>query len=367
MGRLDHIWQFKDMGSVMPCKYYHTRYPIIEGKGWRHIRSIFRELLVIPMIVWKGIQIVRKEKIDLLFAVTDREMEIAALFIHWATRKPLYIYMPDLYFVRSRKAPGWTTLLQRITEPILVRVAKSIFVCSKPTCEYYQLKYGRHTELIQHSTDFSAYSPEPPCSKKPQEYFNIVFTGEASAAQLDAILNMVKVVNEFPDLKVKFTVYSNNSPKYLKEFGINGPNVECKQATRKEIPLIQQSADILFLPLAFEWDCPEIIRTASPSKLPEYLVAGRPILVHAPGYSYVAVYGREEGFALVVDRPDIELLRQAILQLKTDGVLCERIVANALRVAKQHHDAARVSMQLQRYMGLYDDQSQSNSLIEVLS
>ena len=79
--------------------------------------------------------------------------------------------------------------------------------------------------------------------------------------------------------------------------------------------------------------------------MPEYLAAGRPILVHAPSYSYVANYARKEGFGLVVDRLDSGLLRRAILDLKHDAKLCHRLVTNAKKVAKKH-DAAILSQKL---------------------
>ena len=92
------------------------------------------------------------------------------------------------------------------------------------------------------------------------------------------------------------------------------------------------------------------MRTASPSKLPEYLAAGRPILVYAPSHSYYAKYAGEHKFALVVDHPDLDMLHQAILKLKYDESLCKRLIANARRVAREHHDSAKVSAQLQEML-----------------
>ena len=57
----------------------------------------------------------------------------------------------------------------------------------------------------------------------------------------------------------------------------------------------------------------KVIETTSPSKLPEYLAAGRPILIHAPSDSYIAWYGKTHKCAEVVDTPDLETLRKSIL------------------------------------------------------
>lgn len=167
-------------------------------------------------------------------------------------------------------------------------------------------------------------------------------------------MDMVRIVNDFPELNTRLIIASIESPHRLEEMGITaGPRVVCMQANREEIPALQQSSDIIFLPLAFEsqgMNHSTIVRTASPSKLPEYLAAGRPILVYAPSYSYYARYARQERFGLVVDQPDPDLLRQAIINLKNDKSLCEELATNARRVAKEHHDSVKVSFQLQNLL-----------------
>jgi hypothetical protein len=92
---------------------------------------------------------------------------------------------------------------------------------------------------------------------------------------------------------------------------------------------LQRTADILFLPLAFASPYPEIIRTSSPTKLGEYLCAGRPILVHAPSDSHLAQFARERGFGVVVDQPGPELLVDAILEIMRDLSLRSVTAAHA--------------------------------------
>ena len=89
---------------------------------------------------------------------------------------------------------------------------------------------------------------------------------------------------------------------------------------------------------------------ASPSKLPEYLAAGRPVLVYAPPDSYYARYARREGFGLVVDKPDRDLFRKPIFDLKHDAALSRHLVENARRIAVQNHDAVRLSARLQQFL-----------------
>ncbi len=96
-----------------------------------------------------------------------------------------------------------------------------------------------------------------------------------------------------------------------------------------------EQADILFLPIAFDAK-PHVIATASPSKMPEYLASGTPILVHAPRDSYLARYAREHGFAEVVDEPDAAALASALRRIATDEARRTELVTAARRALERH-------------------------------
>jgi glycosyltransferase involved in cell wall biosynthesis len=88
------------------------------------------------------------------------------------------------------------------------------------------------------------------------------------------------------------------------------------------------------------------VATATPGKLIDYLASGRPILIHAPPYSYISQYARENSFALVVDVEDVQVLRDALLRLLQDVRYSKRLVRNALRTLRKNHDATRNALRL---------------------
>ena len=207
--------------------------------------------------------------------------------------------------------------------------------------------------VVPHTVDNRKYNELSRRIEKINSVTNIIFTGTLGDAQPSGILDLLTIAKEFPELKIKLTVVTNISLDKARAMGIKGENVIVRRAKRSEIPGLQVSADILFLPLAFKehgYHHFTIVRTASPSKLPEYLAAGRPILVYAPPDSYYAKYAKKEGFGLVVDKPDLNLLQEAIMELKNDRILCERMVKNARRVAIEYHDAEKVSSKLQYFL-----------------
>ncbi len=349
MGPIGEDFRLVDVSSTLSCKYYFTSFPNIAVKGWRRFRSLFVDLSRVCESVMKGIKVVKREKVKNIFLIPGYLESLTALLVHWIMRRRLILYLPDIYYVPNRFGFGWTSLIMRLIEPILLRCADTILVTAEPTQNYYEKRYNSNSVVLPHSVDLAKYETKPAQSLEKAKETRIVFTGEVSEAQLDSILNMVKTVNTCPELNATFVIAANASKDIIESLGIKGPRVIVTHANRDKIPDFQQSADILFLPLSFIWPNPEIVRTASPSKMPEYLAAGRPIIVHAPTFSYVANYARSERFALVVDQPDCGKLRQAIIDLKHNKELCHKLVTNARRTAMRH-DSVKLSAKLQSHL-----------------
>ena len=106
---------------------------------------------------------------------------------------------------------------------------------------------------------------------------------------------------------------------------------------------------VLIAPLSHKNGSADEVRTVFSTKLLEYLLAGRPILVFAPRDSFHAISARERGWGLVVDEDDPQALANGIVKLLTDQPLCERLVAGALAEAKRR-DACEVGRQLHNWV-----------------
>ena len=75
-----------------------------------------------------------------------------------------------------------------------------------------------------------------------------------------------------------------------------------------------------------------------PTKIPPYLVSSTPILVYGPGDIAQVKYAKEDGWGLVVDKKDLDLLKKGLISLISNSVLCEKIIKRAALVALKNHD-----------------------------
>lgn len=343
-------YNVNDPDGCLACPYYFFRLP--EYRGRRSLgttANIILHFLLVPLIAVRGVTLARRERVNALLAFNNHgPFLLAAYLIHKILRKPLFIYFLDLY--KHAHLSRIRTFVAHRMEGRILRAATKVFVMSEPLQEFYRGEYGIEAEMMPHPVALDGL-PGAGGGRKPGDPRQIVYTGQMGDAWLDSTLNMVRVANSLDGVRFSLYVPRNDAYlRYLEGLGITGRNVRLSRAGRSEVARLQREADILFLPLAFQTGYhPLFFRMASPSKMPEYLAAGRPILVHAPPDSYVSQYARKNGFGLVVDRLEFDTLRDATVRLLQDAHLCEDLAVNALNTAKRH-DAALVSRRLQEYL-----------------
>jgi glycosyltransferase involved in cell wall biosynthesis len=82
---------------------------------------------------------------------------------------------------------------------------------------------------------------------------------------------------------------------------------------------LQVQADLLFLPLSFDCEFPELIRTSAPGKFGEYLASGTPVLVHAPADSFPVTFVRQHRCAAACSVANVGTLAETLATMLLDA------------------------------------------------
>jgi glycosyltransferase involved in cell wall biosynthesis len=304
----------------------------------------------IAMIVRVSPKIVRNLKADNIVAVSDYGPAMIGGYItHKKTGKPLILFMFDLYKGNYLPFPGG--ILASIYEPTIFRDAKKIIVTNEGTKDFYIKRYGKKIAdkiTVIHNSVFQENHEKIPVVEdtNPEPPYSIVFTGRVSWPQLRSLKDLINIVeNSEPD--IVFNVYSPNPKDYLANLGIKeSDRIKINSAPPENIPEIQGSADILFLPLSWHTKSQQIIDTATPGKLTDYLISGKPILIYAPASSFLVKYARENNFAAIVDQENPKKLEEVITKLLTDVKWRKELVENAKKTFYKNHNAIKNSIRL---------------------
>lgn len=324
-------------GETLQCAYYF--YNRVSSK---YLPAFLNRLLEALHMVSEGMRVMHEETAELLMGLSDDGPGLLLTgILSTLTRTPYVLYLFDPY--KGGPFGKFKNLLATLFEGLLFRHAQCIIVTSEALAEVYRRRYGDAVsiEVINNSLT----PPASLVSCELQKPNVILYSGNIYWAQEKSIRSLIRVVRALnePGIVIKLYV-PKDAERFAEQFA--GDHVEVGTATSDEILFIQRQSVVLFLPLVWSENSRLVIETALPGKMTEYLVAGRPILVHAPPYSYLARYARDNGFALVVDSEDDAALASGVRTLLTDTALGAKLVRNAKALFAKNHDATKNASRL---------------------
>jgi glycosyltransferase involved in cell wall biosynthesis len=242
----------------------------------------------------------------------------------------------------------------RAVERDVMANADGVIVTNETLADDLHARYGANPHVLRNACDAPASQAnglEESAERKPthsnesvKRDYRILYTGAIYGAQSDAVVNLLRALDLVADRDIKLHVYTSIPTTILRLKGISGKVVLHGYVPLAEIAEAQRNADILLLALSFKTHYhPEVIRTASPGKMSDYLASGKPILVHAPADSFVVRFFREHECGEVVDARDARTLAESVERLLDDGALRAKYVENAMECAHGEFDSSEVA------------------------
>jgi len=316
-------------------RLFHRTHIVIRGINKLKKRVNIPQFFQIRLYfrVYQIIKILKKCNPDLIISCSGDIFDLPASYI--ASKKlkiPFYVYIFDYYSYQ------WTIPKERAFanryEEIFLRDAAGVIVTNEFMQEEIKKIYGVNTNIVYNCNDSDTYKLNTNPWPLKKDKIKILYTGAIYDAHYDAFQNLTEAINSFNEVNITLDIYSNQSKEWLIKKKICG-NVSFHDPIIFSKSLeMQKKADILFLPLAFKTNYPEVIKTSMPGKMGEYLASGRPILVHAPEDSFVCWYFKKNKCGVVVNNEDPLELKKAIKKIIKDKKLREDIIQNALKCAE---------------------------------
>lgn len=344
-----------DYAEQLPARTMHLpdAYFPLPWTTWRLRAANVRSGLRVVYRRFRGIvEVIRNERCDAVVACTGGDMfDLPAAYLAaQRTGARFYPYFFDRWSQQSQGGPRRRRLAERV-ERMMLRRADTVIVPNPFLARELETVYGARTAIVPNGATLPATPPpEPGPISGPA---TIVYTGAVYAANHDTFRNLVAALDLLED-RARVHVYTAQTPEELEAAGITG-SVDVEQhRPNAEIAHVHATADVLFLPLAFESPYPSLIRTSNPGKMGEYLASGTPILVNAPPDTFVASYFRDHRCGIVVDRLDPAELASAIARLLDDDELRRDVAARAWERAVADYDIDRARTAFAEATGLQE-------------
>ncbi len=230
----------------------------------------------------------------------------------------------------------------------LMKGADQVFVINDYMKERYEQRYSRKIDLLYPPLDVSQYQKAAryPLRKSKNE-FCILYTGSIYSAQLDTLENLSKALMLLNDKEFVCHICGDNAffQDRVKQNG-SARFFRFHHLAQEETIGAQKCADLLFLGLAFHSKIQNVINTAFPAKLVEYLNSGCPILACVPQHSFVSFYVQKYELGYVLHDASPESLAETLLKIREGKIDFSRCIQNGKKTAMDHHDHRRQSARL---------------------
>jgi glycosyltransferase involved in cell wall biosynthesis len=228
-----------------------------------------------------------------------------------------------------------------------MRKAKGHLAISDAMASVYGAEYGIRFEPIQNVIDSDQWLKSARRDIAPRQPARLLYAGSIyEKVQLSSLIGIAAAVQRLRARKVAVAL-DVMAPDFMvapfrkKLEAFDGTHV-VPQVPRERYFAALCDADVLLLPVNFEPSAVRMVRYSMPTKVPEYLVSGVPILLYAPSGIAQVDYAAQAGWGLTVTEQEPAVLDAAIERIVGDRALRQQLVRNARETAAARHDPTSV-------------------------
>ncbi|HNS52809.1 MAG TPA: glycosyltransferase [Anaerolineae bacterium] len=227
---------------------------------------------------------------------------------------------------------------------LLFGAAARNLAISHQMAEAFTERYGHDFTPFHNAIDLGEWSAPRTEYVARKGAFRVVYLG--ALTQNMQLMSLVDIADSIAFLSaqghnISLTVYS--SAVYIDYFEqyLSGRAAVSHGGPVARTDLCQRlsEADLLVIPVNFDQSSLLLNQYSMPTKVPEYMASGTPILVYGPPRVPPTAYARQEGWGLVVDRREPVLLQAALLELMQSESLRALLGRRARLLAVKDHDA----------------------------
>ncbi len=224
---------------------------------------------------------------------------------------------------------------------------------SPAMCDAYENRYGVPFQAFQNTVDVSKWSSLARPENTVGNPADILYVGSIfPTAQLSSLIDACHAVAQLNEEgnAATLTIASPaaQAGRYHNLLAVH-PSVRIVDTITDDQTFFERiaAADMLLLPVNFDDDTRTYIRYSMPTKIPAYLTSGTPILAYGPSGIAQIDYARDADWALIVDQPGIEGLKNGMRELLENTVMRQRLSMNATQCAAHNHDSSVVRRDFQ--------------------
>lgn len=249
-----------------------------------------------------------------------------------------------------KRAYQWSPvgILLRLSAFRLVKRAAVRMAFGAKMKDLYEKRYEIDFVTTFHLDDVERFAI---CEPRKDDCVKIVYSGSLGHRRYEAIIDLAKALEDVLPKQPQIEIYTTEIEVNIEEKLNRFKNVKiCPLPSHDDLPAILTQATILFLPESFN-ESKASIELSISTKAHLYMMTGRPILVYGPEYSGTVDYALRDGWAVVVSKKDLRLLRESVIKIAREKDLVREIACRAKRCVESNHDGPAGRLRFRELIG----------------
>jgi glycosyltransferase involved in cell wall biosynthesis len=266
-------------------------------------------------------------------------------------KKPLIFHMMDDWpSVISIKGPFKNHWQRKIDLEFrrLLDQSTILMSISDEMAKEYKLRYNKDFVTFHNTIDIQFWEKFQKNSYELKENPTILYAGRIGLGiddSLELIAKSIESINEELNTSIKFILQTNIKPSWINNYKNASHS---KFIAYDDLPKTLSESDILLIPYDFSPTAIKFIKYSMPTKAPEYMITGTPIIIFAPEETAIAIYAKKYNWAKVITKNKLNEVSDGIKQLIQLEDLRALYSKNAVKTAVKNHDAKNITNQFRK-------------------
>ncbi|MFT3752804.1 MAG: glycosyltransferase [Paludibacter sp.] len=298
-------------------------------------------------------------KPDVIYAqTTSRDGISFCLAIQDYLKKPLiYHVMDDWPSTISQKGllkNYWHNKIDQELRVLLDR-ADVLMSISEEMASEYKARYNKDFIPFHNTIDVDFWKKYQRNTYDLPKSPTILYAGRIGLgidSSLELIAKAIQGINDELNLSIRFVLQTQDKPSWI---GNYSSVYHSGFVAYSDLPRVFAESDMLLLPYDFHTAALKFIKFSMPTKVPEYMITGTPIIIFAPEVTALVKYAQKYEWAKVITKNDIGAVTCAITQLIENQELRKKYAKNAIELAEKNHNSADVTNQFKKVICITAD------------
>jgi glycosyltransferase involved in cell wall biosynthesis len=237
----------------------------------------------------------------------------------------------------------------------LLSIATGHFCISEFMCDEYKKRYAINFKFYHNCIDLDLWNKGNEQSQR-KEKFKILYAGRIGPGTSTSLLKIALAIEDLirDGIKISFEIQTNSKDHPI--YDLLG-KMSCIEFVERihyhKLPEKFASVDLLVLPIDFDPENLMFIKYSMPTKVPEYMASGTPILVISPEETAISSFFKGKKFGFLINSCDRSVIKNKIREIICNDEQRKSYVLNALNYVKIHNNAEIVREKFRNELAKY--------------